>query len=625
MKKLLLFIAMIFIASSAFSQSKLSRDIMEAKDIMKINGYSIEGISNDSILTVADSLVLVTQYAVKKYVDTSISDSEFIPDGTTITPSGGAVDTSLISTKTDVSNTVNTIESLQKDSYFDFTDANNAIQFSKLSPNDNLSIQRLNNNYQLQSFPLSSADSIVTIPVLNQDWENLFSYSGQFGTESGTDWNDLGTLYTIIENDTRHPVGVGGSRAFVLSSTLNQIAYFSNEFKDDIYQVDSLYTVSFWAKQGDRAQDTNVGLEVRFDYSGNPDVSVTPVITQEWQYFNLEFNTLDVSRVFTSVNFRVSGDTGDKINIVDVQMNKGSYSSNKHYVTLGDILEPSDSIFLNYKLTNGGIDYEDFRNIKGGDAASINYLSNICQGIEGCGSVFFSKPLLLTEQVLLREHVAILGNFKGAALAGSSNYLLEGSRIIADLNDVNVSVFKSIGTTQITGTEIGGFVFQAISPAKSIVEITEDLGAFVHDIHTPTNDDMLIYGILFENETTKSLNCVIDNCKISGVEIGIYGYSVNVLIHDTKILEVDNGYHITGGQWSLENCWVEKTDSTGIIFNGDRLNIDGIYAESVPLAGATNQAIFDIEKADFFALQNATLHNQPGAGITVASISRNAR
>ena len=69
MKKLLLLFAMTLFGSSVFSQSKLSRDIMEAKQILKVNGYSIQGISNDSIITVADSLLLTTQYAMKKYVD----------------------------------------------------------------------------------------------------------------------------------------------------------------------------------------------------------------------------------------------------------------------------------------------------------------------------------------------------------------------------------------------------------------------------------------------------------------------------------------------------------------------------------------------------------------------------
>tara|TARA_R100001377_G_scaffold85295_1_gene71358 strand:- start:33260 stop:34747 length:1488 start_codon:yes stop_codon:yes gene_type:complete len=101
MKKLLLFFAMVFFASSVFSQSKLTRDILEAKQILKVNGYSITGISNDSILTTVDSLKLITQYAVKKYVE-SLPDN-FIPDGVTINAVGGSVDTAtVIATKADL-------------------------------------------------------------------------------------------------------------------------------------------------------------------------------------------------------------------------------------------------------------------------------------------------------------------------------------------------------------------------------------------------------------------------------------------------------------------------------------------------------------------------------------------
>ena len=101
MRKLFIVIALLFFTSSIFSQSKLKRDIMEAKQTLIVNGYSITGISNDSIITIADSLQLVTQYAMKKYVD---DNGSFIPDGVTITPTGGAVDTSLIATKTDLLN-----------------------------------------------------------------------------------------------------------------------------------------------------------------------------------------------------------------------------------------------------------------------------------------------------------------------------------------------------------------------------------------------------------------------------------------------------------------------------------------------------------------------------------------
>lgn len=65
MRKLFIVIALLFFTSSIFSQSKLKRDIMEAKQTLIVNGYSITGISNDSIITIADSLQLVTQYAMK--------------------------------------------------------------------------------------------------------------------------------------------------------------------------------------------------------------------------------------------------------------------------------------------------------------------------------------------------------------------------------------------------------------------------------------------------------------------------------------------------------------------------------------------------------------------------------
>lgn len=92
---------MMLFASSIFSQSKLKRDIMEAKQLLIVNGYSIEGISNDSIIAVADSLQVVTQYAMKKYVDANGGNGGFVADGITITPQG-VVDTSLIATQYDL-------------------------------------------------------------------------------------------------------------------------------------------------------------------------------------------------------------------------------------------------------------------------------------------------------------------------------------------------------------------------------------------------------------------------------------------------------------------------------------------------------------------------------------------
>ncbi len=99
MKKIFLFLPMLLFSISLFSQSKLKRDIMEAKQALILNGYEVNGISNDSIIAIADSLQLVTQYAMKKYVD---ENGSFIPDGVTITAVGGAVDTSLIATQYDI-------------------------------------------------------------------------------------------------------------------------------------------------------------------------------------------------------------------------------------------------------------------------------------------------------------------------------------------------------------------------------------------------------------------------------------------------------------------------------------------------------------------------------------------
>jgi len=103
MKKLFLFIAILLFAIQGFSQSKLKRDIMEAKQTLIVNGYSIEGISNDSIIAVADSLQLVTQYAMKKYIDAN-GGGGFIPDGVTILPDGTLDTINYVATKTDLLN-----------------------------------------------------------------------------------------------------------------------------------------------------------------------------------------------------------------------------------------------------------------------------------------------------------------------------------------------------------------------------------------------------------------------------------------------------------------------------------------------------------------------------------------
>lgn len=517
---------------------------------------------------------------------------------------------------------VSSAQRFQKESYFDFEDANLNVTNSNLNPNDNVSIQKINNNYQLQSSAIFPADSLLTIPVLNKGWENLFSYSNQFGTEDGgTSWNDLGSLYEIIEDDAAHPLGVGGSRGFVMTNTSTVIAYGNDDFKNNIYEPDSTYTISFWAKQGNRAQDSNTDINVQLSYSGNPDPNFTIGLTSEWIYYNVTLTALEVARTFNFVSINITGDVGDKVNITDVQLNHNTYTGQNYYETTTDLLETTDSIFLNYKLVNGGIDYTDFRNIKGEDGASINYLSAACQTIEGCGAIYFHGVLNPTTQILVREHVSILGDFNSAASTGSDNYLLASSRVVADLDDITKSVFLSVGTDQIAGTELGGFVFENLSPAKAIWESDGDLGSQIHNIHVAKVTVETQFGFLFAGTSSIPLNVVIDNCKIQGAVTGIYGNAVNTIVSNTKLLECDTVANITGGQWVFDNCWFEKMDNTGLVFDGDRLSINDVYVESVPKLGVVNGAIFDIQKADIFNVTNASLHNQPAADISTNHIN----
>lgn len=146
-RKILFVIVLLCVGVSVDAQRKIYTNQIEVRQKMKLKGYSVDGVSNDTLLAGRDSSQLVTEHAVKTYVDNGkqivyVSDTTgslitgvefykdtlstpdslywhdgnkfkyigegsgggFVPDGVTITPTGGAVDTSLIATKTDLLN-----------------------------------------------------------------------------------------------------------------------------------------------------------------------------------------------------------------------------------------------------------------------------------------------------------------------------------------------------------------------------------------------------------------------------------------------------------------------------------------------------------------------------------------
>lgn len=187
MKKVFLIIVMSFFVSSVFSQSKLKRDVMEAKQILIVNGYSIDGISNDSIIAVADSLKLVTQYAMKKYVDDN--GGGFVADGVTINPLTGSVDTvDYIATKNDLLNVTGQLKFFEtKDSIPDDLDYGELVKIEDTGA-EYLIVNESYGDSQVDSFGVVKllSDKFAILQPLENGRYNLI----HFGANGSDNLND---------------------------------------------------------------------------------------------------------------------------------------------------------------------------------------------------------------------------------------------------------------------------------------------------------------------------------------------------------------------------------------------------------------------------------------------------
>lgn len=478
--------------------------------------------------------------------------------------------------------------------------------------------------YDVSTYPIygySSVDTIISIPtsVKEKTGENIFIHTIHFWdiNKSGSRWANLSSHYTVVENDTIHPITKKRTvPKFTLFDATSATLRYNTSTLDGYYQPDSTYTISFWARQGKDAASSNANLAVILQYGGNPDVSSGLLnITPDWNYYQVELTAFDVSRIFTGVDFLITGDIGDNVYITDPKLERGSSISGQEFYPTMDSVFVNQRLFANLPLVNATWDYDMVKGALGNDDVTLNYLSQKCQGINGCNYIYSATGFTLKDQLLMREGVKFVGSHTGVALTGSGSDSFQGARIKFDLQDTTKVGIQATGPSQIDGIGVKGFIFEIVSGLKAAIGTGDALDAQFEDITFLGSNDSLLYGMLFESG---SLDCNVNNVSTLGKYAGFYGTSSLLRMDDCKYLGGAVGADITGGNWELYSCWFEDLDSTAIRYNslGSELKVVDLYIEHVPQATSTGIPMFDIKAAKNVEFTRCNLGMQPGVDAT---------
>lgn len=249
------------------------------------------------------------------------------------------------------------------------------------------------------------------------------------------------------------------------------------------------------------------------------------------------------------------------------------------------------------------------------DTEQIANAIDSCKTDEYCTTVFVDYEEISVDSIELKEGVILRGSYSMSSLNGTGNYLDQGTRINALLNDSTRVFIKPVGTSQIAGVGIENFIIVPEGSPKAIISTGDAFKMQIRDIHVqpygsavgqPFNGLWVEQGALETNIERVSIVNSKNAFLIEGSNTHLDKVTANFCTFGLQTTE--NAIN----QLNINDSRFEKFDSTTFTINSPKLtfNLYVSYMEDCPKSDHLAPT-FDIQKARGVNIAGNSIHSSP--------------
>ena len=469
----------------------------------------------------------------------------------------------------------------------------------------------LGSEYEITNVPVSAYNSnaadgyFVHATKDKAPWSsNVIRYSEELNRITyPTGWALPGIDVVVLQDFTADPYGRNTAERIVRTSGNNM---WTSTFAT---QVGEQWTVSFWAKQGVAASNSNAALRINLpkDNSSYSNVS----LTTGWVHYTVTQTVVDPF-ADESFSFVFDGDSGDSIDIWGVQVELGSIATDYKRTELTPSVE--GVLYAVYKPSGRGVILDEAYQGSLNDSDFLEKALSFCS-TQKVKTVFCERNRRITSKVDMPMHTSIKGTFSGGQV--TSVYETSGTIFRLDLNDSGVNAFEFIGggAGYNSGNSVENIMFLPVSNLGSVIYTESAINSTIKNITIDNIVDATKYITNGINIGSGSLAININDVTIKDCETGILNNGSTIIdISDTDILVCGIAIQ-SNGMLYMENVWMEDIDSSAVIANvpdGD-ITIFHCHVENIPDNGSS-APVFDFIEASNVKILYSDLRGNPSAG-----------